>query len=1491
MATFDVKEFLERVSVSKLRSLRKDDLKEVANHLKVEFSPSAKKSEILQVVIKGLDMGEQDMPPGATYNPSDSSRMGDVASSIELAKLELEKEKIRTQNLQLQQELTLRQIELQQVSGRNVVDPSSLQEVDRGQRAPDIAKMANCIPQFHEKDLDSFFGSFERIARNLEWDERYWAMVIQQKLTGKAQAVVAALSDEEANDYHVVKEAVLRAYELIPEAYRQRFRSYRRQSGQTFVELQREKEILFDRWFRSLKIDLSYENLREVVLMEEFKKSAPPEIRTYLEDHKIQEVRSAAVTSDSYELTHKPKSPQSQRKFVNSRDSSNLESHGTGSQNAKQNEGSDRSKADAQKGKLKSPSFKRNADVKCYFCGKNGHLKTDCWQLKEQKEQTPDSHESKSASSGFIRTTAASDDAQRRIDSILEEKVDEKYLEFVSDGEVSFGNSKSVNMVILRDTGSTQTLMIYDEMCLPPESSTGRKVLLHDVNRGVAPVPLYKVKLNCDLIVGEVIVGIVPGLPMTGITFLLGNDVAGGRVVASPIVSKEPVFVEETENLEIEFPGIFPSCVVTRAQAHKAESRKEREENEVSLGETFFGSLNDGDESVSCEESLFSQSTLIKAQEEDEELLKLRESALTVEESVGVSSCFYVKSGILMRKWRPPERPADEEWTIVHQIVVPPPYRTEILRLAHEVPLAGHLGVRKTLSKIMAHFFWPRMRRDVAQFCRTCHTCQMVGKPQHVIKPAPLVPIPAFDEPFSRVVIDCVGPLPKTKSGCQYLLTVMDMSTRFPEAFPLKSITARSVIDALLTFFTRYGLPKEVQSDQGTNFMSNVFQEMMYQLGIQQLKSSAYHPQSQGALERYHQTLKTMMKTYCHDNPNDWDKGIPFLLFATRDVPNESTGFSPFELVFGHEPRGPLKVVKEQLLCDEQEQTNMLDYISAFRERLTRACEVAGEHLRTTQKAMKKRYDKRAKARTFASGDKVLVLMPMQGDALKAKFSGPYVVEKKLKNENYVVSMPDRRKAMRVCHINMLKQYHEREADVAISVVRESLDEREVETPPEVEFKSGMVARVENSKVLANPDLLLGHLSDSERKDVVEILQDFRHVCSDELGCTSEVMHDVEIGDSMPIKQAPYRLHPQKKAKVNKEVEFMLKNGIIEPSKSNWSSPIVLVPKPDGSQRFCIDYRKVNAVTKTDSFPLPRIEDCIDQVGNAAYVSKIDLMKGYWQVPLSQEAREISAFVTPQGLFQCRVMPFGMKNAPATFQRMMNGVVAGHDNCVVYIDDVLVFSNTWKDHLDHLRDLFERLFRAGLVVNLAKCEFGKASVTYLGHEVGQGRVVPRHAKVQAIVDFTPPSTKKELLRFLGMCGFYRKFVPNFSEITLPLTDLLKKGVTFQWSEYCEAAFQKLKTILLSDPVLTAPDFDKSFQLATDASDQGVGAVLLQLDAEGRQKPIAYFSKKLNRYQRNYSTVEKECLSLVLAVQHFEIYLCNGSEITVYTDHNPLTFLR
>ena len=417
----------------------------------------------------------------------------------------------------------------------------------------------------------------------------------------------------------------------------------------------------------------------------------------------------------------------------------------------------------------------------------------------------------------------------------------------------------------------------------------------------------------------------------------------------------------------------------------------------------------------------------IVAQTEDVSLAKCFENVSPDRATAQAEKvAYFIENGLLMRTYNP-RAGVDSAWSTVVQVVVPRVLRNKVLSLAHDIPWSGHLGVTKTYDRVLRHFFWPGMKSDVAQYCRTCHTCQVTGKHNQVIPPAPLRPIPAMGEPFERVIVDCVGPLPRTRSGNQYLLTMMCVATRYPESFPLRNITAKAVVKAITKHFSTFGLPKVVQTDQGSNFLSRLFAQVLKSLSISHKISSAYHPESQGALERWHQTLKAMLRKYCHETAKDWDDGVPMVLFAIRETVQESLGFSPAELVFGHTVRGPLKVIKDQLMSADSRSQSVLQYVSQFRERLHEACSLAKETLSSTQKKLKRQFDEKAVSRSFQAGDQVLVLLPIPGAALSARFSGPYVIDRKLSETDYIVHTPDRRRASRVCHINMLKRYHGRD--------------------------------------------------------------------------------------------------------------------------------------------------------------------------------------------------------------------------------------------------------------------------------------------------------------------------------------------------------------------------------------------------------------------------------------------------------------------------------
>ena len=515
----------------------------------------------------------------------------------------------------------------------------------------------------------------------------------------------------------------------------------------------------------------------------------------------------------------------------------------------------------------------------CNYCKKPGHLVSECLKLKRKLERD----EAKPTGLTTLRPRPQFSIKTNTNDIVAKPKSDstmEIFEPFMLNGFVSLSgdNCPPTPIKILRDTGASQSLILADILPFSEKTSSSTSVLIQGVECGTVNIPLHHVNLSSDLVTGLVVIGITPSLPFKGVHLLLGNDLAGDKVVVNPLVTDTPNIGQTYDPIEQEIPDLYPSCAVTRAMAKKAilkDSNFDTDLTDTFIGQYFNNeikksldpSLSDTqtDSSMSCHSpprsndqghDMLSKSQLIQEQQTDPEISKLIFRALPEDEISQVPMCYYIKNGILMRKWRPYDVPADDEWAVYHQIVVPKSYHHEILSIAHESPMSGHLGINKTYHKIINHFYWPGLKSDVSKYCKTCHTCQMVGKPNQTIPKAQLQPIPAFDEPFSRILIDCVGPLPRTKSGNEYLLTIMCTSTRFPEAIPLRNIKTKSIVKALIKFFTFVGLPKSVQSDQGSNFISGIFQQVMHELGIKQYRSSAYHPESQGALERFHQTLK-----------------------------------------------------------------------------------------------------------------------------------------------------------------------------------------------------------------------------------------------------------------------------------------------------------------------------------------------------------------------------------------------------------------------------------------------------------------------------------------------------------------------------------------------------------------------------------------------------------------------------------------------------------
>ena len=986
---FDLDAFVHSPSLDELESFKKSDIIVICKHYQLECKASMVKSTLVKLIAQHLvdeQIGGEDF-----QNLIDS---GDQDRFVKLKELE---------NKSKELELKSRELELRSLESERDHD------LQREKLAIERDKMSR------DKKERVYF---EKVASNLEWPKESWTSLLQTVFTGKARQAYNDLSDEKSKDYETVKQTVLKVYELIPEAYRLKFRARKMSEGETHVEFVRNKERLFDKWVKAKNICGDYEKFRQLMLLEEIKQCIHPDIQLFLDDQEIGDIYGAAEKADYYSLTHKISNksykqsssyrPVKHDYYQNNRDSNRNFLHQRDSVDYKPSN---------------TPANYRPKE--CSYCYKKGHNEHECYKkLRQQNTHKPKPlqctaiqkgcHDSVNEITPSKTLHAPVQDRETKVpritanDKVLKYSYDDvqnDFRPFLFDGFVSSAEGENKTPIrILRDTGSSKSLLLKNVIDLNDASYTGHKILIQGVNMECSSIPLHIINLECDLInKNKVTVGVVSSLPCEGISLLLGNDLAGGKVVPDVITSDTP---SKLINNDV--------CNVVTRSSHKVLRDVEVLDNSHDLENTFMNTTDE--DIIKIQHLSCNKAKIIIDQQSDDTLKQCYNDLVPFEELDDHGICYYLKDGLLMRKYRPSEARADEAWRIINQIVLPQCYRTEVISMAHDIPLAGHLGVNKTNERILAHFFWPGIRQTVAQHCKTCHICQIVGKPNQKIQRAPLQPIPAFEEPFSKVIIDCVSPLPKTKSGNEYLLTIMCSTTRFPEAIPMRNIKAKKIVSHLIKFFTFVGLPKVIQSDLGSNFMSNIFKQVVTELGIKHYTSSAYHPESQGALERFHQTLKNMMRTYCTENKKDWDEGIHLLLFASRESVQDSLGYSPFELIFGHTVRGPLKLLKEQFMSEDKPR-DLLTYVCTFKDRLQNACEIANNNLKQTQKDMKSRYDKNTKVRVFKPGDKVLIFLPIQGRPLNARYQGPYEIESCHSPLNYLVKTPDRRKSKQLCHV------------------------------------------------------------------------------------------------------------------------------------------------------------------------------------------------------------------------------------------------------------------------------------------------------------------------------------------------------------------------------------------------------------------------------------------------------------------------------------------
>lgn len=419
------------------------------------------------------------------------------------------------------------------------------------------------------------------------------------------------------------------------------------------------------------------------------------------------------------------------------------------------------------------------------------------------------------------------------------------------------------------------------------------------------------------------------------------------------------------------------------------------------------------------------------------------------------------------------------------------------------------------------------------------------------------------------------------------------------------------------------------------------------------------------------------------------------------------------------------------------------------------------------------------------------------------------------------------------------------------------------------------------------------NLTDSQKLIADNVISQFKSISTEVkgLGRTHLIAHRIDTGDAQPIRQRYYRMSPEKQKILVEQVDEMLSLDVVEPCESAWSSPVLIVNKKNGQPRFCLDSRKLNAVTKKDAYNLPYISEILDNLRDAKYLSSIDLSKSFWQIPIAPEDRDKTAFYVPgRGTFRFKTTAFGLTNAPATQQRLVDYLFGDIESrAFAYLDDIIIVSSSFQEHVSVLLRVLHKLQNANLTVNFEKCNFFRNQLKYLGYLVDARGLRTDPEKVEAILNFPTPTNRKELKRFLGTATWYRRFVPNFSTVAAPLNKLTsnsKRTPPFQWSPEADRSFNALKECLVSAPVLACPNYALPFEVHTDASNYGIGAMLTQ-NIDGKEHPIAYMSRSLSKPERNYSITEREALAVLAALEHWRCYLENGQTITIYTDHSAL----
>jgi hypothetical protein len=663
-------------------------------------------------------------------------------------------------------------------------------------------------------------------------------------------------------------------------------------------------------------------------------------------------------------------------------------------------------------------------------------------------------------------------------------------------------------------------------------------------------------------------------------------------------------------------------------------------------------------------------------------------------------------------------------------------------------------------------------------------------------------------------------------------------------------------------------------------------------LGISHRRGAAWHPETQGIVERANSTLKSLLRCcLVGEDERKWDDYLPLIAFATRSTVSAATGYTPFQLIFGHEVRTPLTIFKEWVTEDKVDEGSMNvkrdisfdSYVAQLRRVMSKLARRAIRHEEEVKLKRKERYDAKANVTEYKKGDMVYILLPARKHTLLPMWKGPYVIESVIPPVDYVVVVPNSKKTRRVVHTNMCRPFIPRLAMYSTRV--NETDEIITES-----FPPALSECMDHTNIEYPVNLTQDQLS-ALKKLIIK----HKRIFSDIPGLTDLVEFDIRTIDDEPVFCAPYPIPQALEAQARQEIDQALSLGLIAlvrgtVNATSYAAPSIVVRKKESdSYRVVIDYRRLNARSLPNHYALPHLGQLIDIVSVAKYLSVLDLTRGYNQIKCSSSTVPKTGFTCLGKHYVSLRMPFGSSGSSAIAQTLIDLVCRGHEEYARgFVDDVCIFSNTWADHLNHLDAICAALSAAGLTVRPKKVQLAQRTLNFLGHIVGSGTKKPQPDKLLLVDSIAKPLVKRSLRAFLGTVGFYRHFIPNFAAIAAPMTDMLVKThpTLLRWTPKGLAAFEALKQALITTPVLKAPDFTRPFTLMTDASEHHIAACLCQRDDSTILHPIIYVSKKLNPTEAKYASIEREMYAIFMGVQKLKYYLL-GRCFEIFTDCLPL----